>query len=171
LIAVLRAAIIASLFLAVVMTLGDLLWAALDLRHRVWYGIAHGAVMCLCIGLVIGVRAGQPASGTALGPIVGVIAAGAFYLLAPWLRLSAMLPAWMLFWILFALVQHRLQRHGTLGAATLRGLVAALVSGLAFYAISGIWTRPSPQGPNYALHCASWTFAFFPGFVTLFWRR
>jgi hypothetical protein len=164
----LLAAVLSALFLAAVMTFGDFLWAALDLRHRVATGIAHGAAMCLCIGLVIGVRSGRPAAGALLGPLVGVLAAGVFYGLAPYLRWSAMLPAWMLFWILFSLMQQRLGGDDSLGAAFARGLIAAVASGLAFYAISGIWTNPSRGGPNYMLHFGAWTVAFVPGFVALF---
>jgi hypothetical protein len=164
-------AVVASLFLAAVMTFGDFVWAALHLRHRTWYGIAHGALMCLCIGLVIGIRARRPAAGALVGPLVGTVAASAFYALASWLRYAAMLPAWMLFWILFALLQRELRPQESRVAAALRGLVAAVLSGLAFYAISGIWTRPSPGGPDYLVHFASWTVAFLPGFVSLFWRR
>jgi hypothetical protein len=164
-------AVVSSLLLAAVMTFGDFLWAALDLRHRVWYGIAHGALMCLCIGLAVGIRAGRPAPGAIVGPLVGVIAAAAFYLLAPWLRYGAMLPAWMLFWVLFAILQQRLRRHESLAFAALRGSIAAGLSGIAFYAVSGIWTRPSPSGPDYLVHFGSWGFAFLPGFLSLFWRR
>lgn len=165
-----RAAVIASLFLGAVMALGDYLWAALNIQHRAAYGVAHGAVMCLCLGIAIGVHARRPAPATLAGPLIGVIAAGAFYLLAPWLRMAAMFPAWMLFWILFALLQHRLRGGERLVAAAARGSVAAVLSGLAFYAISSIWTGPSHDAPNLALHFAAWSFAFLPGFLVLFWR-
>jgi hypothetical protein len=46
-----------------------------------------------------------------------------------------------------------------------------MIHGAAIYAISGIWTNPSPAGPNYLRNFASWTFAFFPGFAALFWTR
>jgi hypothetical protein len=81
-----------------------------------------------------------------------------------------MVPAWMLFWICFALLQHYFSPE-SLQRAMGRGVVAAVLSGLAFYAISGIWTRPSPSGPDYLLPFASWAFAFLPGFLLLFWRR
>ena len=68
--------------------------------------------------------------------------------LAPTFRWGAMLPAWMLFWICFALLQHVLVRE-TLPQALGRGVLAAVTSGLAFYAISGIWTNPPKGGPNY----------------------
>lgn len=161
----------AALALAAVMTLGDYLWAALRLPHRMAYGLVHGAVMCLCLGLAIGLRAGKPAQGALVGPVIGLVAAGWFYLLAPWLRFGAMLPAWMLFWILFALLQQRLGRGDTLARGVLRGLVAAVVSGAVFYAISGIWTGGSTRNPNYLLNLAAWTVAFLPGFVALFLGR
>ena len=157
----------AALFLGAVMTAGDFIWAQFDVRHRVLNGLAHGALMCLCIGAVIGLRAGRLNEGLLAGPLIGVLAAGAFYAIAPTLGYGAMLPAWMLFWICFALLQLWLTT-GTLGTALGRGLAAAVLSGAAFYMISGIWTRPSPGGPNYPLHFIYWSFAFLPGFIALF---
>jgi len=161
-------AVIGALALGAVMTLGDYAWEALRLRHRVGYGMAHGALMCVCVGAVIGSRAGRVGLGTAAGPFVGVAAAGLFYMLAPAMRYSAMFPAWMFFWICFAILQAFLQRDGSLKGAAIRGIVAAILSGLAFYAISGIWTEPQPGGPNYVRNFLSWSFAFLPGFVALF---
>jgi hypothetical protein len=163
-----RDAVMAALLLGAVMTFGDFVWASWHVQHRVAYGLVHGAVMCLCIGAVIGLRAGRLAAGALAGPIVGVVAAGAFYLLAPWLRWSAMLPAWMLFWVLFALLQHRLGGAEPGHRALVRGVAAAVLSGLAFYAISGIWTNHATGGPDYPVNFASWTFAFLPGFLALF---
>jgi hypothetical protein len=167
----LRAAyiLLSALFLGVVSTLGDFVWAHWNVRHRVAYGLAHGAVICLCIGAAIGLRTGRMVPAAIAGPIVGVGAAGVFYLLAPALRWGAMFPAWMLFWICFALVQRQLSPE-PVARALARGCGAALLSGLAFYAISGIWTRPSPGGPDYLRHFLSWSFAFLPGFAALFWR-
>lgn len=164
-----RQAAIGALVLGAVMTLGDYVWDALQLRHRMWYGLVHGAVVCLGVGAVVGWNAGRPAIGTAVGPLIGVAAAAFFYVLAPFLRYSAMFPAWMLFWICFAILQYQLQ--GTRKGTILRGIVAATLSGAAFYAVSGIWTRPSPGGPDYLRHFLSWSFAFFPGFLALFGGR
>ena len=157
----------AALLLGAVMTAGDFIWAYFDVRHRVFNGIAHGALMCLCIGAILGARSGRLVPGVIAGPLIGVLAAASFYALAPTFRYGAMLPAWMLFWICFALLQ-RWFTGGSLGAALGRGVVAAVLSGLAFYAISGIWTRPSPGGPNYLVHFVYWSFAFLPGFLSLF---
>jgi len=152
------------------MAAGDYLWAAMHIRHRVAYGLVHGAVMCLCLGIAIGVYTGRTAPATLAGPVIGVIAAGAFYLLAPWLRMTAMFPAWMLFWILFALLQQQLREGERIGSAAARGAVAAVVSGLAFYTISGIWTGASHDAPVLAVRFGAWSFAFLPGFLALFWR-
>ena len=164
-------AIAASVVLGAVMTVGDWAWAALQLPHRVWYGITHGAVMCLCVGLAVGIRAGRPVPGALAGPVIGVIAALEFYALAPMIRWSAMFPAWMLLWILFAVLQQRLSKKESLPAALLRGVAAALVSGAAFYAISGIWINDSHSNPNLLRHFGAWSFAFLPGFLALFFRR
>lgn len=161
-------AIVAAVLLAAVMTAGDVIWSIFDVRNRMMNGIVHGAAVCLAIGTVIGWRARKMGAGVAAGPVIGVIAALAFYALAPSLRYFAMLPAWMLFWLLFAFLQQRLMRTESIAAAFGRGIAAALLSGAAFYAISGIWTNPPPGPPRYGVHFASWVFAFFPGFVALF---
>lgn len=170
LMAYVRAAVIASLFLGAVMAFGDYLWAALNIQHRVANGIAHGAAMCLCLGIAIGLHARRPIPAALAGPVIGVIAAGAFYLLAPWLRMAAMFPAWMLFWILFAILQQQLRAGERMIAAAARGSVAAVLSGLAFYAISGIWTGPSHHDTMLGVRFAAWSFAFLPGFLVLFRR-
>ena len=164
-------ALVGALILAAVSTLGDFTWAALGLRHRAAYGLAHGAAVCLAVGAVVGWRSRRALPGAITGIVIGIAAAGLFYLLAPGLRYSAMFPAWMFFWLCFAVLQVQLDGSRAYGNAAVRGLAAAILSGLAFYAISGIWTRPSPEGPNYVRNFLSWTFAFFPGFAALFAAR
>jgi hypothetical protein len=164
-----RTALGAALLLGAVMTFGDYVWDTFNVRHRMAYGLAHGAGMCLCVGAMIGARTRRVGTGALAGPVIGVAAAGTFYLLAPVMRMGAMVPAWMVFWILFALLQQRLLSAESVPRALVRGLAAALLSGAAFYAISGIWTNPAPGGPDYPVHFVSWSFAFLPGFLTLFW--
>jgi hypothetical protein len=161
-------ALVAAITLGAVMTFGDFVWEALRLRHRVVTGLVHGAAMCLFIGAFVGVRERRLMTGLAAGPVIGLIAAGSFYLLAPWLRYSAMFPSWCLFWVCFALLQDMLSARPRRGEAILRGVAAAVLSGLAFWAISGIWTRPNSGGPDYVRNLWSWTVAFLPGFLCLF---
>jgi hypothetical protein len=164
-------ALIASLILGLVMTLGDFAWAALHIRHKVAYGLIHGAAMCLCLGLAVGVRARKPVAAAFAGPAIGIVAAILFYALAPAIRWAALFPAWMLLWMLFALLQERLDKRESMAAALGRGVAAALLSGAAFYLVSGIWTRDSHGDRDLLVRFASWTFAFLPGFVALFLGR
>jgi hypothetical protein len=161
-------AVVAALLLGAMSTAGDAVWALGHVRHRVVYGLLHGAALCLGIGAVIGYRARRLPAGLLAGPLIGLLAAGGFYLLAPFLRLSAMFPMWMLFWFCFAALDAQLRGVFEARPAAIRGLIAAVASGAAFYAISGIWTRPEPGGPNYAWHFVAWSFAFLPGFLALF---
>lgn len=48
-----------------------------------------------------------------------------------------------------------------------RGVAAAALSSIAFWAISGIWLDGSTRNPDYALNFASWFIAFVPGFACL----
>jgi hypothetical protein len=161
-------ALLASVVLGAAMTFGDWLWAALHIRHTVGAGLLHGALICLLLGGAIGLREGRIAAGAVAGPLIGVSAAGVFYLLASALRMAAMFPAWMFFWICFALLQAWMRPGRLLVAAIVPGIAAAILSGVAFYTISGIWTRHDPSGPDYAWNLFAWSFAFFPGFLALF---
>jgi hypothetical protein len=160
-------ALAASLALAVVMTTGDFAWAALHIHHRTAYGIAHGAAMCLCIGIAIGIRVRRPLPAAIAGPLIGVAAAATYYVLASPLKWGALFPAWMLLWILFALLQKLLTKGERIGMALKRGILAALLSGFAFYLISDIWIHEA-RHPGMMVHFGAWAFAFLPGFAALF---
>jgi hypothetical protein len=161
------AALAASVFVAVVATLGDFVWEHWSIRHNPVYGAIHGAVFCLAIGAAIGAHTRRLFPAVLAGPLIGLLAAGVFYMLAPTMRMSAMFPAWMLFWMCFALLQRQLCDEPA-GHAIARGIAAAVLSGIAFYFVSGIWTSRAPAGPSYVRNFLSWTFAFFPGFASLF---
>jgi hypothetical protein len=166
-------ALLGAVLIAALMTLGDFVWARYVPAHRVIYGLVHGLVLCLAIGVVLGVPRRSAIAGAAGGAVIGLAAALAFYALAPLLGWGAMLPAWMAFWIALAFLQGRGlgEPRAPLSEVVARGLVAAAASGAAFYAISGIWTRPAPGGPDYPWHFLSWSFAFLPGFLALSLRR
>jgi hypothetical protein len=163
----LTVAVVSALCAAAVMTLGDYVWASRLLSHRMVFGLVHGAGLCLALGAALGLPAKRPLFGAVGGLVVGLLAAASFYVLAPFLRYSAMFVSWFVLWVLLALLHRMLSRASSFGVALVRGLVAALGSGLAFYAISGMWTRWNPSAINYADHFLRWSFAFLPGFLAL----
>ena len=60
------------------------------------------------------------------------------------------------------------KRHRPTNArVALRSALAAVGSGLAFYAISGIWMPFNPHGLDYVKHFVYWTIAYLPAFAAL----
>lgn len=162
-------ALTAAVLIAALMTFGDFVWARFVPAHRVVYGLLHGLLLCLAIGLSLGIPRARPGRGALGGAVIGLLAALLFYALAPLLGWGAMFPAWMAFWIAFAVLEGcgLGEPRKTTRESVARGVVAAAASGVAFYAISGIWTHPAPGGPDYPRHFGSWTIAFLPGFLAL----
>ena len=166
-------ALVGSLLVAALSTLGDFVWARYIPAHRPLFGLIHGMVLCLGIGLFLGALRRAALRGAVAGALIGLGAAGGFYLLARLMGYAAMFVLWMALWAAFGLLAGRglgSPRSRTVEALA-RGGLAAIGSGLAFYAISGIWTRPAPGGPDYTRHFLSWTVAFLPGFLALLARR
>jgi hypothetical protein len=163
------AALAGALLLGALSTLFDYAWARLALPHRAVFGLAHGTLLLLSLGLFLGALRGRPGRGAAAGALCGLLAAASFYALAPLVGYAAMFASWMALWVGFALVDARLAA-GSTREALVRGLLAAAGSGLAFWAISDIWLKPAPSGPRYAWNFASWTLAFLPGFAALLLR-
>ena len=181
-------ALTGAVLLGALSTLGDFIWANWRVRHLMLYGVVHGMVIFLAIGLFLGGRTGAPMLGGVAGVVAGAAAAGSFYVFAPVMGYSAMFLSWVLVWIALGVisawltVRTAVRPHATRTGAIVsvsalvkeglgRGIIAALVSGAAFYAVSGMWFPFNPAGWDYAVHFASWTFAFFPGFAALLWRR
>jgi len=164
-----RNAIIGALLIAAVSTLGDFVWAGLHLRHRVAYGLAHGAILFLCMGAYFGSLQNRTMKGALYGAAIGLAAAGSFYLLAPVAGYSVMFFVWAFVWIALAVLVARVSPldRGRWTIALGRGGLAMIGSGLGFYLISGIWRPFDPQGWDYAVHFLSWTVAYLPGFVAL----
>lgn len=155
-----------ALWAALAMTFGDWLWAALSLRHRAVFGLTHGALLCAWMGLYLGFINARVIVGTILGAMVGFGAAASYYAFAAYVGFAALL-AWILLWIgLSGLVQWLAGRPLVTRGLIVRAALAVIGSGLAFYAVSGIWTRPSAN-PAYEWHFAAWTLAFLPGSLAL----
>ena len=166
------ASIIGALAIAGVSTLGDYVWATWIPRHRPIYGLSHGTLLFLCVGLFLGMLANKPVLATIAGALIGLLAAGSFYLLARIAGYSIMFGVWFAVWIALALFNERLNaRPVAVGATAARGLFAAIGSGVVFYLISDIWFPFNPSGWDYLVHFAGWTAAYFSGFAPLLLRR
>ena len=137
--------------------------------HRPVYGLTHGTLLFLGIGLVFGVAAGRAASGAIAGAVLGFAAAGSFYVLAPLMGFAAMFVAWIGVWVALGVLNARLNGR-PLRAEAACGAAAAVTSGVAFYLVSGIWMPFDPVGWDYAVHLVAWTVAYLPGFGVLLVR-
>jgi hypothetical protein len=162
------AAIRGSLAIAALSTLGDFIWATWIPRHVPAYGLTHGTLLFLAIGLVLGMVAHRRAAGAIAGALIGAGGTAGFYLLAPLAGYAAMFLVWIAIWVALGVLGEWL-RTGTLNprSGLARGGVAAVASGAAFYAISGIWRPFDPHGWDYATHFGAWTLAYLPGFGAL----
>jgi hypothetical protein len=166
----LAAALSGAVLLGAANTLGDFIWAWGNVRHRVLYGVLHGALLLLCLGLYLGWLRGRTAIGALGGVVAGALAAGVFYALAPAIRWGALFAAWGALWIFVGLLDGVVLRRGHARAALSRGALAAAASSIAFFAIAGIWLEPRTGGPRYIVNFLSWTIAFLPGLLVLVTR-
>ena len=166
------AAIIGAVVTAVVSTIGDYLWANV-LPHGIpIYWFAHGAILFVTVGLCLGLPARKPLAGAAGGAAIGLAATGGFYVLRPLIGYSALFVLFVALWVGLGLLTGRvLERRDTMRVVLVRSVLAAVGSGLGFYAISGIWFPFNPQGWDYAIHFVSWIVAYLPGFAALLWSR
>jgi hypothetical protein len=162
------AAVAGALAIAAISTVGDFIWATWIPRHRAPYGLTHGTLLFLFVGLFLGTLAGKRAGGAIAGALIGFLAAGSFYVLAPLAGYSIMFGVWFGLWIALGVFNARLNpAYSGTRAAVVRGLIAAVLSGVAFYLISGIWMPFRPAGWDYLAHFGGWTLAYFAGFAAL----
>jgi hypothetical protein len=169
-----RDALIGALLIGAVSTFGDFVWAGLGLRHRIPYGLAHGALLFLGIGAYLGALERELLRGAVAGALIGLLAAGGFYLLAPIAGYSVMFAVWAFIWLALAILNGRALRSTSRWSwreTLTRGLLAMVGSGLGFYLISDIWRPFDPRGWDYAEHWISWTIAYLPGFAALLAKR
>ncbi|MGD8328077.1 MAG: hypothetical protein PVJ49_01495 [Acidobacteriota bacterium] len=175
------ATLLASMAMAAASTLADLVWALWIPAHRAVYGLIHGALLFMLLGLVLGalaapVRTDLPRGALALRGgtselFAGLAGAATFYALFGLIGWAAMFVAWMWLWMLTAFINRWLRGAlETPGFTLARGVGAALLSGVAFWAISGIWLGGSTRNPDYVVNFASWLVAFAPGFACLLLR-
>jgi hypothetical protein len=163
-------AVVSSAFVAAVATAADWVWASQLLRHKILYGLLHGAGLCGAMGLALGAAHRRPFTGLAGGLIAGVLAAASYYgfVFIPGFRRYAILASWAVLWMLFGYLEGPFLRGARVGGALARGVVAAAASGAVFYYVTAAnWSRWNPQSIDYIAHFWRWGVAFLPGFLAL----
>jgi hypothetical protein len=165
------AALVGALVTAAVSTLGDYLWKNVLPHGLPVYWFAHAILLFSTVGICLGLPSRKPAAGAVGAIAIGCLATAAFYFLQPLMGYAAMIPLFFALWFGLGLLSGRvLQRRNSIGATLVRSLLAAVGSGLGFYAISGIWMPFNPQGLDYVKHFVFWTLAYLPGFAALLAR-
>jgi hypothetical protein len=158
---------------ALVATMCDYTWYALHVRHSMIAGIIHGAVLLTAVGAVLGLDAGRLLKGLPIGALAGVGGALIYYLVVALVdrrTYGAAIPAaWIGMWLLIALLDGRWLRapqRRRWGEIAIRGLLAAALSGIAFFPVMNtLWGRPAATGRNYLLQFAAWVVAWAPGLL------
>jgi hypothetical protein len=161
----------AALVLGGVNTLGDLVAAQLRLGTQAIYPIGRIILASYCVGALIGLQSRQLMIGTVSGLLLGTLIAGVYVVLLPALGTGATWLAWALFWIGCAGCEAVLRGEIGPTSAVVQGIAAAVLSGVMFNAISGIWMEATPSDPHIVRALVLWTGTFLSGFVPLFWRR
>ena len=160
---------------ALVATLADYTWYTLHVRHSITTGIVHGAVLLTAVGAVLGLDAGRVVKGLPIGALAGVGGALTYYVLVALVdrrTYGAAIPlSWVALWLIVAVLDGRWlrapERRPWWGIAV-RGTLAAVLSGLAFFMVMNtLWGRPPATGRNYALQFAAWVVAWAPGLLAL----
>lgn len=168
--------LIGIIFVAVVATVGDYVWFEIGIRHQATAGALHGALLLGSVGLVLGWIAGRVVAGLLAGIAAGVGGAAAYYAMASAASarsdtFPAMVAAWAAVWLVLAACDGRLlRRHAPRSWSEIltRGILAAVLGGLAFYAVLNvIWGAPPAAGRNYVLQFAAWMLAWAPGIVAI----
>ena len=155
---------------AAVSAAGDYVWYEIGVRHRMWAGVLHGAVLLTAVGGTLGAATGRTFAGLPMGTVAGVAGALVYYALAPVFRSAAMLVAWTSLWIVLALLDGRLVRRAkrSVKLCLIQGTTAALLSGVTFYlVVAALWGRPPAGGRNYAIQFVLWAIAWAPGILAI----
>jgi hypothetical protein len=163
------------LAVALAATLGDYTWYTLNVRHSITTGIIHGALVLTAVGAVLGLDAGRVLRGLPIGALSGVGGALIYYLLVSIMDRrtygTAIPAAWIGMWLLIAVLDGRWLRAPQprpWAEIAMRGVLAAVLSGIAFYFVMNtLWGRPPATGRNYFLQFAAWAVAWAPGLLAL----
>jgi hypothetical protein len=167
--------VVGILGVALVATLADYTWYTLGIPHNIVTGVVHGAVLLTAVGAVLGVTAGRVVKGLPIGALAGVGGALTYYLLVqlvdPRTYGSAIPAAWVTLWLILAVLDGRWLRapeRRPWREIAIRGALAALLSGVAFFLVmTTLWGRAPAGGRNYAVQFGAWVVAWAPGLLAL----
>lgn len=156
-------------------TLGDYIWYTNGVRHTMVAGLTHGALLLTAVGAVLGAASGHLVKGLPIGAIAGLAGAAVYYLLIVLIDGrtygSAIPAAWVIMWLILSALDGRWLRapaRRSWGEVAGRGLLAAVLGGVAFYLVlTTLWGRPPASGRNYAIQFLAWAFAWAPGLLAL----
>src|SRR6185503_8522499 len=134
---------------ALVATLGDYTWYTLGVRHSMTTGIIHGVALLTAVGAVLGLDAGRVVKGLPIGALAGVGGALTYYLLVALVDRrtygSAIPLSWVALWLIVAVLDGRWLRapeRRPWRVIAIRGALAAVVSGVAFFLVMNtLWGR------------------------------
>ena len=164
-------AVIGSLLLAVLSTTADYVWFLNIPGHQVSSGLIHGATLFTVLGAYLGWRKGSIGAGIVGGLLSGLVAAGSFYVLAPFGGYNVMLVSWLLLWIMLAALQTYLDGHFDIAKAIGRGIITAVVAAVGFGVVLFQLYRGWPPATFPAFtHFIAWTVAYLPGLYVLLKR-
>ena len=163
--------------IAAAATLGDFIWYTVGVRHTMVAGILHGALLLAVLGAVLGAASGRLVRGLPIGALAGIGGALSYYALVLVMDSrtygTAIPAAWVIMWLLLATLDGRWLRAPNRRSwmdVALRGVIAAVVGGVAFALVRNVlWGRPPVEGRNYLLQFAAWAFAWAPGLLALTW--
>src|SRR4029079_5644944 len=97
------------------------------------------ALTCYCVGGIVGARARQLMMGTMGGLMLGAFVSAVYYLLAQSAETTALVLAWLIFWVGFSMLAALLQGGTNIVAGLLQGVAAAALSAIFFYTIPNGW--------------------------------
>ena len=163
------------LIVAAAATLGDYIWYTNGVRHTMIAGFTYGSLVLMVVGAVLGVASGRLLKGLPIGALAGVCGAGTYYLLIVIMDRrtygTAIPAAWVTLWLILAALDGRWLRapaRRSWSDIALRGVVAAVLGGVAFYLVlNTLWGRPPAGGRNYLVQFLAWAFAWAPGLLAL----
>lgn len=164
-------AVVGSILLAVLSTIGDYIWFLNIPPHQVPSGAIHGGVLFAALGAYLGWRKGKAGIGALGGLASGLLAALSFYGLVRIGGYNVMLVSWLLLWIMLAGLQTYLDGRFDLPKALGRGIVTATVAAVGFGVVLFQLYRgwPPPTFPAFT-HFIAWTVAYLPGLFVLLRR-